>query len=162
MHKEDCKENCEHDHKCDCCEHCECCKEQKLGVVDEALGESCDDGDQIDNPCPPGTAQCQTCNRFCQWSAAFESRCDDGNRLTEFCEYGQRSCQVCSPFCQSEAESVSYCGDGILQFETSWLEESGETTNYSEPCDGSEECTDNSTLYTPCASTQNCPDINWV
>ena len=34
MHKEDCKEDCEHDHKC------ECCKEQKLGVVDEALAKA--------------------------------------------------------------------------------------------------------------------------
>ena len=40
MHKEDCKENCEQDHKCDCCEDCECCKGQKLGVVDEALGKA--------------------------------------------------------------------------------------------------------------------------
>ena len=34
MHKEDCEENCKHDHKCDCC------KEQKLGVIDEALGKA--------------------------------------------------------------------------------------------------------------------------
>ena len=40
MHKEDCKENCKEDHKCDCCEDCECCKEQKLGVVDEALAKA--------------------------------------------------------------------------------------------------------------------------
>jgi len=41
MHKEDCKElDCEHDHKCDCCEDCECCKGQKLGVVDEALAKA--------------------------------------------------------------------------------------------------------------------------
>ena len=36
MHKEDCKEvDCTH-----CCEECDCCKEQKLGVVDEALGKA--------------------------------------------------------------------------------------------------------------------------
>tara|TARA_X000001382_G_scaffold68902_1_gene47927 strand:+ start:262 stop:516 length:255 start_codon:yes stop_codon:yes gene_type:complete len=36
MHKEDCtKEGCSH-----CCENCDCCKEQKLGVVDEALGKA--------------------------------------------------------------------------------------------------------------------------
>ena len=40
MHKEDCKEDCEHDNKCDCCEDCECCQGQKLGVVDEALAKA--------------------------------------------------------------------------------------------------------------------------
>ena len=35
MHKEDCKEDCSH-----CCEHCNCCKEQKGGVVDEALAKA--------------------------------------------------------------------------------------------------------------------------
>jgi len=46
MHKEDCKEDCEHDHKCECCEDCkccqdcECCKEQKTGKLDEILGKA--------------------------------------------------------------------------------------------------------------------------
>ena len=40
MHNENCEENCEQDHKCDCCEDCECCQGQKLGVVDEALAKA--------------------------------------------------------------------------------------------------------------------------
>ena len=36
MHKEDCKEkDCKH-----CCDDCDCCKEQKLGVIDQALGKA--------------------------------------------------------------------------------------------------------------------------
>ena len=36
MHKEDCtKEECSH-----CCENCECCKEQQVGIVDEALAKA--------------------------------------------------------------------------------------------------------------------------
>ena len=36
MHKEDCTEE-----ECsNCCENCDCCKEQKLGVIDEALGKA--------------------------------------------------------------------------------------------------------------------------
>ena len=38
MHNENCKEDCEHDHKaerCDCCENCDCCQESKLGVLDQ-------------------------------------------------------------------------------------------------------------------------------
>ena len=36
MHKENCEEvDCKH-----CCEECDCCKEQKLGVIDEALGKA--------------------------------------------------------------------------------------------------------------------------
>ena len=36
MCNEDCKEkNCE-----ECCEQCDCCKDQKLGVIDQALGKA--------------------------------------------------------------------------------------------------------------------------
>ena len=36
MHKEDGKEiDCKH-----CCDDCDCCKEQKLGVIDQALGKA--------------------------------------------------------------------------------------------------------------------------
>ena len=36
MHKEDCiEEECSH-----CCENCDCCKEQKTGVIDEALAKA--------------------------------------------------------------------------------------------------------------------------
>ena len=36
MHKEDCKgQGCTH-----CCENCDCCKEQQLGMVDEALAKA--------------------------------------------------------------------------------------------------------------------------
>ena len=42
MHNENCKEDCEHDHKaehCDCCENCDCCQEAKLGVLDQVQGK---------------------------------------------------------------------------------------------------------------------------
>ena len=38
MHIENCKEDCKHDHKaecCDCCENCDCCQEAKLGLLDQ-------------------------------------------------------------------------------------------------------------------------------
>ena len=40
MHKEDCEENCEQDHGCDCCEDCECCQEKQVGIVDETLAKA--------------------------------------------------------------------------------------------------------------------------
>ena len=40
MHNENCEENCEQDHGCDCCENCECCQEQQVGIVDEALAKA--------------------------------------------------------------------------------------------------------------------------
>ena len=35
MHNENCKEDCTH-----CCEECDCCGEQKVGIIDEALGKA--------------------------------------------------------------------------------------------------------------------------
>ena len=83
------------------------------GVLDAELGEACDDGDQVDNPCPVGTAQCQTCNRLCQWSNAFESRCGDrliDQNTGEECDDGNLvDGDGCDAHCKLES-----CGDTQL------------------------------------------------
>jgi len=61
-------------------------------------GESCDDGNQITEPCPYGAESCTVCAADCTEQPGVTSycgdtavdglngeSCDDGNRITEVC-----------------------------------------------------------------------------
>jgi hypothetical protein len=97
------------------------------GVMD--AGETCDDGDIVDETeCPYGTATCTLCNATCTTPLVLTGRvcgdgtsdpeetCDDANVITETaCAYGTPMCNGCATDCQMVLDLTgAYCGDSMI------------------------------------------------
>jgi hypothetical protein len=68
------------------------------------LGEDCDDGNQVTEVCPSGTASCTVCDAVCQTVAGQTSLCGDRIVQTgfgEICDDGNAACGTCSANCQT-------------------------------------------------------------
>jgi cysteine-rich repeat protein len=96
-------------------------------VISAELGEDCDDGNTVTEPCMYGEASCRVCGASCQLVAGVTSTCGDGTidsangeqcdsktAPATSCSYGETSCKVCNAQCQNAAGTPSYCGDGSV------------------------------------------------
>ena len=79
------------------------------GLVNEAAGESCDDGNTDTESCEYGVASCTVCSHNCLWGNGIPAYCGNGSiEAQEQCDDGGES-ETCDDDC-TEAS----CGDGVL------------------------------------------------
>jgi sulfatase modifying factor 1 len=112
----------------DCGGVCKPCGSCGDGVVQEALGETCDHDGDPQTQCAYGQPSCEVCTAQCilalgqltgfcgDGAPNGQEQCDAGANPNLDCAYNQENCTVCNAQCQRVPGRVTgFCGDGEVQ-----------------------------------------------
>jgi alpha-tubulin suppressor-like RCC1 family protein len=112
----------------DCGGVCKPCGSCGDGVVQEALGETCDHDGSPQTQCAYGERSCEVCTAQCvKAPGQVTGFCGDGTPQTANgeqcdeapktdCEYNDPNCKVCNIQCKEvPGRDVGSCGDGVVQ-----------------------------------------------